>query len=60
MSGIATVIWNHDGAIMASCAEKLNQTCKAEEIEALAALRALQLAYDLGSKMSYSKGTHLG
>ena len=33
---------------MASCAEKLNQAYKAEEIEALAALKALQLAFDLG------------
>ena len=59
MSGIVVVIWNHDGAIMASCAEKLNQTCKAEEIEALAAFRALQLAYDLGFQNVILEGDSL-
>ena len=41
MSGIGAVIRNHDGAVMASCVEKLNQAYKAEEIEALATLKAL-------------------
>ena len=41
MSGIGAVIRNHDGAVRASCAEKLNQAYKAEEIEALVALKAL-------------------
>ena len=39
-SSVGSVIQYHNGAIMASCAEKLNQAYKAEEIEALAALKA--------------------
>ena len=40
-SGVGTVIRNHNGAVMAPCAEKLNQAYKAGGIEALAALKAL-------------------
>ena len=60
MFGIGAVIRNHDGAVMASCAEKLNQTYKVEEIEALAALKALQLAYDLGFQNVILEGDSLG
>ena len=44
MSGIGAIIQHHNVVVMASCAEKLNQAYKVEEIEALAALKALQLA----------------
>ena len=47
-SGVGAVIRNYNGVVMASCAEKLNQAYKAEEIEVLAALKALQFAFDLG------------
>ena len=60
MLGIGVVIRNHDGAVMASCAEKLNQTYKVEEIEALAALKALQLANDLGFQNVILEGDSLG
>ena len=45
---------------MASCAEKLNQACKAEEIEELAALKALQFAFDLGFQNAILEGDLLG
>ena len=60
MSGIGAIIRNHDGAVRASCAEKLNQAYKEKEIEALAALKALQLAYDLGFQNVILKGESLG
>ena len=60
MSGIGAVIRNHDGAVMASCAKKLNQTYNVEEIEALAALKALQLANDLGFQNVILEGDSLG
>ena len=60
MFGIGAVIRNHDGAVMASCAEKLNQTYKVEEIEALAALKALKFAYELGFQNAILKGDSLG
>ena len=60
MSGIGAIIRNHDAAVMASCAEKLNQTYKVEEIEALAALKALQLANDLGFQNVILEGDSLG
>ena len=60
MSGIGAVIRNHDEVVMASGAEKLNQVYKAEEIEALAALKALQLAYDLGFQNVILEGDSLG
>ena len=58
--GVEAVIRNHHGAIMASCAEKLNQAYKAEEIEALAALKALQFAFDLGFQNAILEGHLLG
>ena len=59
-SGVGAVIRNHNGVVMASCAEKLNQAYKAEEIEALAALKALQLAFDLGFQNAILEGDSLG
>ena len=58
--GVEAVIRNHNGAIMAFCAEKLNQAYKAEEIEALAALKALQFAFDLGFQNAILEGDLLG
>ena len=46
--GVGAIIRNHNGAIMASYAEKLNRVYRAEEIEAFAALKALQFVFDLG------------
>ena len=59
-SGVGTVIRNHNGAVMASCAEILNQAYKAEEIEVLAALKALQFAFDLGFQNAILEGDLLG
>ena len=59
-SGVGAVIRNHNEAVMASCAEILNQAYKAEEIEALAALKALQFAFDLGFQNAILEGDSLG
>ena len=48
MSGVGVVIQDSEGAVLASCAEKLNQPFKAEDMEALAALKALSFAHELG------------
>ncbi|XP_050278252.1 uncharacterized protein LOC126719775 [Quercus robur] len=60
MSGIGVVIRNNNGAIMASCVEKINQAYKADEIKALAALKALKFAHKLGSQNAILKGGSLG
>ena len=57
---VGDIIQNHNGAVMASYAKKLNQAYKAEEIEALAALKALQFAYDLGFQNAILEGVLLG
>ena len=59
-SGVGAVIRNYNGVVMASCAEKLNQAYKEEEIEALAALKALQFAYGLGFQNAILEGGSLG
>ena len=59
-SSVGAVIQYHNGAIMASCAEKLNQAYKAEEIEAFATLKALQFAFDLGFQNAKLEGDSLG
>ena len=59
-SGVGAVIRNHNGADMVSCVEKLNQAYKAEEIEALVALKALQFAFDLGFQNAILEGNSLG
>ena len=48
MFGVGVVIRDSEGAVLASCAEKLNQPFKAEDMEALAALKALSFAHELG------------
>ena len=60
LSGVGAVIRNHSVAVMASCAEKLNQAYKADEIEALAALKALQFAYDLSFQNAILERDSLG
>ena len=47
-SGVGVVIWDNNGAVLASCSEKLHQAYKPDEVEALAALKAISLARDLG------------
>ena len=48
MSGIGVVIRDSNGAILASCSQKIPQACKVEEIEVLSALKALSFAFELG------------
>ena len=48
MSGIGVVIRDNNGVVLASCTKIITQAYKANEIEALAALKALSFAYKLG------------
>ena len=48
LSGVGVLIRDSDGAVLASCAEKIDQVYKAEDTEALAALKALTFAHELG------------
>ena len=48
MSGIGVVIRDNNGAVLASCSKKITQAYKANKIEALAALKALSFAHELG------------
>ena len=47
-SSVGVVIRDNNGAILASCSEKLSQAYKAEETKALVAWKALMFAYELG------------
>ena len=49
MSGIGVVIRVDEGAILASCSEKIHQAHKADVIEALVAMKALSFVLELGS-----------
>ncbi|XP_030959169.1 uncharacterized protein LOC115981127 [Quercus lobata] len=60
MSGIGVVIRNNNGVVMASCAEKINQAYKVDEIKALAALKALKFAHELGFQNAILEGDSLG
>ena len=53
------VIRDNNGAVLASCLEKLHQTYKPEEVEALAALKAVTLACDLGFRKAILEGDSL-
>ena len=53
MSGIGVVV-------LASCSEKITQAYKVDEIEALAALKALSFAHKLGFRSAILKGDFLG
>ena len=54
------VIRDNNGAVLASCLEKLHQAYKPEEVEALAALKAVTLACDLGFRKAILEGDSLG
>ena len=60
MSGIGVVIWDSNGAVLASCSQKIPQAYKAEVIEALAALKALSFAFELGFCSAILEGDSLG
>ena len=47
LSGVGVVIRDSDGAVLAFCTEKTDQAYKAEDTEALVALKALTLAHEL-------------
>ena len=53
------VIRDNNGAVLASCLEKLHQAYKPEEVEALAALKAVTLACDLGFRKAILEGDSL-
>ena len=42
------VIQDDNGAMLASCSEKIHQAYKADKVEALAALKAVTFARELG------------
>ena len=54
------VIQDNNGAVLASCSEKIHQAYKADVIEALAAMKALSFAFELGSRRANPKGDSLG
>ena len=56
MSGIGVGIWESNGAVLASFSQKIPPAYKAEEIEALAALNALSLVFELGFRSTTLKG----
>ena len=60
MSGVGAVIKDDKGAILASCSEKIPQAYNADEIEALAARKALSFAADLGFQSAILEGDSLG
>ena len=60
MSGVGAVIKHDKGAILASCSEKIPQAYNADEIEALAARKALSFAADLGVQSAILEGDSLG
>ena len=47
-SGVGVVIQDNNGAVLASCSEKIHQAYKPDEVEALAALKAVTFAHELG------------
>ena len=59
-SGVGVVIRDNNGAVLASCSEKLTQAYKAEETETLAAQKALMFAHELGFQRVTLEGDALG
>ena len=59
MSSIGVVIWDSNGVVLASYSEKIPQTYKVEETEALAALNALSFAFELGFRSAILEGDSL-
>ena len=60
MSGVGVVIRDNNGSILASCSEKIPQAYKLDEIEALAAMKALSFAYEVGFRSAILEGDSLG
>nr|POF21395.1 hypothetical protein CFP56_38565 [Quercus suber] len=60
LSSIGVVIRDSNGAVLASCAEKIGQAYKAEETKALAALKTLTFAHELGFQNVVLEGDALG
>ena len=60
MSGIGVVIRDSNGAVLASCSQKIPQAYKAEEIKVLVALKALSFAFELGFRSAILEGDSLG
>ena len=60
MSGIGVVIRDSNGDVLTSCSKKIPQAYKAEEIEALAAFKALSFAFVLGFSSAILEGDSLG
>ena len=48
LSGVGVVLRDSNGAVLASCVEKIDQVYKPEDTEALAALKAVTFAHELG------------
>ena len=59
-SSVGVVIQENNGAVLASCLEKLHQAYKPDEVEALATLKAVSLARDLGFRNVILEGDSLG
>ena len=60
MFGIGVVIWDSNGAVLASCSQKIPQAYKVEEIKLLVALKALSFAFELGFRSAILEGDSLG
>ena len=59
-SGVGAVIKDNNGDVLASFSEKIFQAYKAEEIEALVALKALTFTHELGFQNVTIEGDVLG
>ena len=46
--GVGVVIQDNNGVVLASCSKKIHQAYKPDEVEALAALKAVTFAHELG------------
>ena len=47
-SGVGVIIRDNNGAVLASYSEKIHQAYKPDKVEALAALKAVTFAHELG------------
>ena len=59
-SSVGVVIQENNGAVLASCSEKLHQAYKPDEVEVLATLKAVSLTRDLGFRNVILEGDSLG
>ena len=59
-SGTGVVIHDNNGVVLASCLEKIHQAYMPEEIEALAALKAVSFALELGFQSAILERDSLG